>query len=260
MTDYRSVLERAGSNAPPADMPLARIHERRDRKRRNRRMVAGIVGAAVFLLPAIGFVRLLASEGGPATGPATSPSPVTQPPKTFTERFDSPLNGLSIGYPAGWRTRAATEPWRHDSLAFYAADVDAIYDPRFQDDLYVAVVSGPLGDKSPKDWVYDTLSEVNGFAGICNKGFGGGAGDPFQGNFAWYQECGESNGASSGSVIFATATRGYVIYAHVGDERAQRLLKADYPAGFARGWFERGLLQTVELPTDTPGTSTSTSQ
>lgn len=50
--------------------------------------------------------------------------------------------------------------------------------------------------------------------------------------------------------MFATATRGYIIYAHVGDERAERLLKANYEGKFAQGWFERGVLKTVVLPED----------
>jgi hypothetical protein len=68
---------------------------RRDRKRRNQRVAAGVLGIAVFA--AIGFVRLLGSERESVIGPATSPPPtvspssVTQPPSPFDERFDSPL-------------------------------------------------------------------------------------------------------------------------------------------------------------------------
>lgn len=48
MSEYRSVLERAGSNAPSADLQLERVLRRRDRNRRNQRVAAGVVGIAVF--------------------------------------------------------------------------------------------------------------------------------------------------------------------------------------------------------------------
>jgi hypothetical protein len=44
-----SVLDGAGSNAPPPDLQLERVLRRRDRKRRNQRIAAGVVGIAVFV-------------------------------------------------------------------------------------------------------------------------------------------------------------------------------------------------------------------
>jgi hypothetical protein len=55
--------------------------------------------------------------------------------------------------------------------------------------------------------------------------------------------------------MFATAPRGYIIHAHVGDARAERLVKATYEGRFAQGWFERGVLKTVALPEDALDTS-----
>ena len=49
MSEYRAVLERAGLNAPTPDLDLERILRRRDRKRRNQRIAAGVVGIAVFV-------------------------------------------------------------------------------------------------------------------------------------------------------------------------------------------------------------------
>ncbi len=49
MTEYRSVLERAGSNFAPLDLELESLLRRRDRKRRNQRIAAGVVGIAVFV-------------------------------------------------------------------------------------------------------------------------------------------------------------------------------------------------------------------
>jgi hypothetical protein len=49
VNDYRSVLERAGSNFAPLDLELESILRRHDRKRRNQRIAAGVVGIAVFV-------------------------------------------------------------------------------------------------------------------------------------------------------------------------------------------------------------------
>ena len=81
MTEYRSVLERAGSNAPPPDLELERILRRRDRKRRNQRISAGVVAIVVF----VGAVLIVTAgglidrNGTPAvTGPAPGPAPATE--------------------------------------------------------------------------------------------------------------------------------------------------------------------------------------
>jgi hypothetical protein len=84
VNEYRSVLERAGSNFAPLDLELGSILRRRDRKRRNQRIAAGVVGMAVFVA-AIGIVTSVASldrsqtsvvPGGDVTGPAeTGPPP-----------------------------------------------------------------------------------------------------------------------------------------------------------------------------------------
>ena len=49
MNEYRSVLERAASNFAPLDLELESILRRRDRKRRNQRITAGVVGITVFV-------------------------------------------------------------------------------------------------------------------------------------------------------------------------------------------------------------------
>jgi hypothetical protein len=172
---------------------------------------------------------------------APSPSSVTQPPPPFTETFDSPLHGLSIGYPSGWQTRVATEPWGHGAVAFDAPDVDVIFDPTLRDDLYFALVSEPLGGKSATEWVTAHWTRLPS-VGICKGSDGAGGGnDTFHGNYAWFEYCDERHGAALGHVVIvATATRGYIIYLHVADERR---LQATYDTH----WFERVLLKTVDL-------------
>ena len=79
MTEYRSVLERAGSNAPPPDLQLERVLRRRDRKRRNQRIAAGVAGIAIFAALVFGLARATLSGSGPLPAvPDQSPSPSIQ--------------------------------------------------------------------------------------------------------------------------------------------------------------------------------------
>jgi hypothetical protein len=75
VTEYGSVLERASANAPPPDIELEHILRRRDRKRRNQRIAAGIVGIAVF----VAAVWIVTSGGffDRSQRPANEPSTVT---------------------------------------------------------------------------------------------------------------------------------------------------------------------------------------
>ena len=72
MNDYRSVLERVGSNFAPLDLELESLLRRRDRKRRNQRIAAGVVGIAVF----VAAVWIVISAGSPdrTQRPANEPS------------------------------------------------------------------------------------------------------------------------------------------------------------------------------------------
>ncbi len=245
MGEHTALFERAASRYAEPELSMDGLLLRRDRKRRNQRAAAGVLGIAVFALATIRFVRLIGLERGPVI-PA-SPSPTASAPivSPFTERFDSPLHGLSIGYPSGWQTRAATEPWRHDALRFDAPDVDVIFDPKFQQELYLAVVSEPLGGQS-EGRVSDAYTDSSSL-GICNDvGGGGGGDDTLDGNYGWFEYCDNDSVA-----IIATATRGYIIYLHVGDG-----VPANYPVpDFEGAAFEEapevgvptGLLETLDL-------------
>ena len=89
MSEYRSVLERAASNFAPLDLPLERVERGRDRRGRNRRIAAGIVGIAVFVA-AVWIVTSVGSldrseksvaPAGEVTGPAeTGPAETAPPP------------------------------------------------------------------------------------------------------------------------------------------------------------------------------------
>ena len=140
----------------------------------------------------------------------------------------------------------ATEPWNHGTVTFDASNVDVIFDPTLRDDLYLALVSEPLGGKSATDWVTAQWTDLQS-VGICTGRGAAGGDDTFDGNYAWFEHSDEPHGASGSVVIVATATRGYIIYLHVANERR---LQATYDTH----WFERVLLKTVDLrPEDSLG-------
>ncbi len=62
MSDTRDLLRSAVEDFEPAPDAFERVLVRRDRKRRNARVAAGIVGVAIFVLAALGLARLLESE------------------------------------------------------------------------------------------------------------------------------------------------------------------------------------------------------
>ncbi|MGZ8571912.1 MAG: hypothetical protein ACXWW5_06775 [Actinomycetota bacterium] len=69
MSNVAELLERESRTVDLEPGDFERLTRRRDRKRRNQRVAAGVLGIAVFALAAIGFVRLLGSEGTPAGDP-----------------------------------------------------------------------------------------------------------------------------------------------------------------------------------------------
>jgi len=236
--NVRDMLHRRANAVPTpvVDPPKA------TRRARRRLFVNGAVAmlavAAIALAGLAGLDDIRSAPVPAAPTPSVAPS-ITPQPTRFTETFDSPLNGLSIGYPSGWRTRAATEPWARDAVAFDASDVDVIFDPTLRDDLYVAVASEPLGGTPGRTWVSDELG-LRSF-GVCQGGGGGGVGNGFQGNPAWFGYAHEPHDALCHFVKFATATRGYIIYFHAA---------AHLQATHGEHWFwgKNGVLNTVTLP------------
>jgi hypothetical protein len=225
-------------------VPPTLSHELRNRIGRQRVVIGGLVAAAAAVVVIGGFAGARSLSSGdaapvqpaePRPAPVASPSPATQPSPPFTERFDSPLHGLSIGYPSGWRTRAATEPWGHDEVAFGAPDVDVIFDPTLQDDLYFAVVSEPLDGQARNDWCCGPLIERTGICATATGGAGGGY--TLDGARGEIEGCGYGD-AGDHVVFVATATRGYIIQLHVGNARLLETYDGD--------WFEAAL-ETVDL-------------
>lgn len=75
MSDTRELLRPAVEGFEPTPDAFDRVLLRRDRKRRNRRVAAVVVGISVFAAAAVGLARLLASEPTPAI-PEPQPAPV----------------------------------------------------------------------------------------------------------------------------------------------------------------------------------------
>jgi hypothetical protein len=69
MSNLAELLERESRTVDLELGDFERLTRRRDRRRRNQRVAAGVLGIAVFALAAIGLARLLGSEGTPATDP-----------------------------------------------------------------------------------------------------------------------------------------------------------------------------------------------
>ena len=72
MPETRTLLERVMERVELRQFTLEGFHDRRDHKRRNQRIRAGVLGIAVFALAAIGLVRLLGSEPIPADQPSSA--------------------------------------------------------------------------------------------------------------------------------------------------------------------------------------------
>jgi hypothetical protein len=75
MGDLKSVLERGLRGFEPSDDAFERTLRRRNRKRRNRRIAAAVVGISVALLTLASLVRTFRSVERPADEPTPVPSP-----------------------------------------------------------------------------------------------------------------------------------------------------------------------------------------
>ena len=86
MIEYRDVLERQLDLLAPPRITIDRLTRRRDRKRRNQRITAGIVAVAISVLAITGLVRASRLRPRPADRP--TPTPVVDPTTTETTFLD----------------------------------------------------------------------------------------------------------------------------------------------------------------------------
>jgi hypothetical protein len=219
------------------------------------RFLPALGGAAVLVLVAVLAITFYANQQrigaqpSPTVSPAPtvaappSPAPTTPPqasprpsPASTASRFTSTIHGISIDYPTGWQIRPASEAWGLDPVGFDATDIDIIFDPILEGDLYIGMASGlasePLAGPPHDDW--PSLQEASQ---LCSGG--GGAGRyPVDNATSWAGYCVDADGSTNWYAFVGTATRGYFIYLHAGNEG----LSATY--GGER--FD-ALLQTVDL-------------
>lgn len=186
-----------------------------------------VAAVAVIAIVAAGCVGGQADTPSPELSPsATSqptPSAAAAPP--LTQSFTSTLHGVSVSYPEGWTTQAATEPWTGAQANFGDPPADFLYDSALTDHLFVSIASQPIGDATPEEWVTQELTlyecpesdptAVDGATGMIGAG-----------------EC--------NAVAVTTDGRGYVVALYTsGDD-------PDAVAAYDRAWFEE-FLATVQL-------------
>ena len=135
MSDLRAILERGVGGATPPPDGFERMLRRRDRKRRNQRIAAGVVGIAVF----VGAVWIVTSAGSldrsqtpavPGGGTTATPTPTASPSLAAGEPFVSELYGYTIRMPSGWSGAQATQTWDGEGApAFDSPLVDQLDAP-----------------------------------------------------------------------------------------------------------------------------------
>jgi hypothetical protein len=134
VTEYRSLLERAGSNAPQPNLQVERVLRRRDRKRRNQRIRAGVLGLAIAI--ALGWLGVNAIRSAP-------PVPADDP---------TPTEGLGIFAPVAGRIvyggGDAGDLWAVDPRG----PSDTTEGPSVADEVASTLVRLPL-EPLPPDWL-----------------------------------------------------------------------------------------------------------
>ena len=138
---------------------------------------AKLAVAAVVVI-AVGTVGIIALQPGggrtvgtapsvaPAPTPVATPAPTLSPsataapsmPPPLTERFTSPRNGISISYPAGWRTRPATQPWTTSLWPYFDLPTGDVMHGSLGSNLFIALASQPLAGKTGDQWSADILA------------------------------------------------------------------------------------------------------
>jgi len=163
------------------------------------------------------------SVAAPSPSDSVTASPATSPPP-LTQTFTSQLHGISMSYPEGWTARAATEPWTGTGGPHFPDPfADLLIDPVLGDHLFLVLVSQPIGNSTPDEWVAETMAadECSATEPIAVDGATGLIGD-------------------CEIVAVTTAGRGY---------RIRLFTSGDFPAAVApydRAWFEE-VLATVQL-------------
>jgi hypothetical protein len=133
-----------------------------------------IAAVAVIALGVVGLTVLRPADGPSVGGQPASPSPPSPAPPSssgpttslmptpppLTEQFVSASYGYAISYPAGWATRAGTEPWAGPGFVFDGPEGDKLYDPVLEDHLFVFAASRGLAGQPGEEWATEVLTSA----------------------------------------------------------------------------------------------------
>ncbi|HET9457278.1 MAG TPA: hypothetical protein VFO78_08050 [Candidatus Limnocylindrales bacterium] len=201
-----------------------------------------VAAVAIVAVGAVGLAVLRPGSSPGVGGPIVTPSPTPAPspsatlpplptpspyePPALTETFTSDIHGMSISYPAGWSSQAATVPWTTSSLPLFREPAgDYLYEPSRTDHLFLGIVSKALADTSFDEWAADLLG-ANGCPGSSAPIVVDGAAGVIA------PECTLAVVSSEG--------RAYVFALNASDDFA------DLRAFDSRAWFEE-ILATAQL-------------
>jgi hypothetical protein len=235
----------------PTRLPDASFDAVRDRTEQTRQRVVlgpwrvptvsklvpiGLGAAAVIAVLFLGsqFIGSPASNVGvPASQPPPSATSSEAPaaasplsPPSLTQSFTSPLHGISVSYPEGWTSQAATEPWTDSAFPFdfNIPQADFLHGDGFN--LNLVFGSQPIGDSTPEEWVAEQMAGPEGCAATEPITLDGAAG---------LIGAGECQVA-----VVTTDGRGYFILAGISSDDPSNATTYD------RAWFE-DVLATVQL-------------
>ena len=194
---------------------------------------AGTVGGAPTPSPTV------TPSAAPTVAPTATPAPPSPTAPALTGTFTSARNGFSVSYPSGWTTRPATEPWTSGVPDFMSNAGDVLYDPKYNESLWIAIASQPLAGKAGPNWANDLVAQI-----MANNDCGAPLRDVTVDG---------AQGRMCGSQVVAVPSgdRGYVVWLYTSGD----VPGAD--ATFDEAWY-RQFLATVKLhPGDAVDTAAS---
>jgi hypothetical protein len=216
-----------------------------------------VATAAVVAVLVVGMQFLRSAPGGVGAAPSASPSPTPAPtpqvtaaapsasaatgqtPPPLSASFSSTQHGISMSYPEGWTTQAATAPWTEsNSVRFIDPQFDVLYDPILTDHLFLSMASQPISDATPEDWMAMHATDVG-----CTTT------EPIQVDGA----TGLIGGCDADVAVVTIGGRGYQFQLNRSNDDPAAVARYD------RAWF-RSVLATVQLrPEDAVDTVPSAS-
>jgi len=216
MITERERFERAFDLFEMPEPAFERLGLRRDRKRRNERLAAGVAAFAILVAVGAIFGRAWFSS---------DPVPIDEP-KPIPEgwaRFESSVHGYSIGLPSDWTLQPAIIPWRWGERPFEDGRGDASFSPPATS---LNIASQPIPTDVTVDewlargelrrWVEPGVCEVRSTEPIEVDGVDGTLTQNCLADATWWK------GNDALEVAFITGGRGYTIWFTSRGDLAER--------------------------------------